>query len=190
MVAAERLKANQIETSVQSLKAIKKRSQGLTKFVESYKSIAKIPEPKLSTVRVKELFEQVHILLKKELESKNISFGFNVYPESLTLTADEKLVEQILINLMRNAIDASEGVVAPEVRLKAFESHGDVLIKVGDNGQGIPAENMDNIFVPFFTTKDTGSGIGLSFSRQIMRAHKGKILVSSEPGNTEFSLVF
>ena len=75
-----------------------------------------------------------------------LTFGFNVYPESLTLTADEKLVEQILINLMRNAIDASEGVVAPEVRLKAFESHGDVLIKVGDNGQGIPAENMDNIF--------------------------------------------
>jgi nitrogen fixation/metabolism regulation signal transduction histidine kinase len=188
--SADEIKDDQIETSVQSLKAIKKRSQGLAKFVESYRNIAKIPEPKLSTFPIKELFEQVHILLKKDLESKQVGFEFKIYPESLNLTADEKLMEQVLINLVRNAIDAVAESENPTVIMKAFESDDEVLLKVMDNGGGIPLENMDNIFVPFFTTKDTGSGIGLSFSRQIMRAHKGKILAFSQPGNTEFTLVF
>ena len=187
---AREVRDDEIKTSVESLKAIKKRSQGLTKFVESYRSIAKIPEPKLSTFSIKELFEQVHIFEKKDLESRKIAFQFHVYPESLMLTADEKLIEQVLINLVKNAMDALDGSQSPEINLKSFESEGNVIIKVQDNGGGIQVENIDNIFVPFFTTKDTGSGIGLSFSRQIMRAHKGKILVLSQPGETEFTLVF
>jgi len=157
---------------------------------KSYKSIAKIPEPKLSAFSIKGVFEQVHILLKRELESRGISFEFGVYPDALTLTADEKLLEQVLINLMRNAMEAVNGIDDPKIFLKAFESESDLLIKVIDNGEGISSENMENIFVPFFTTKEAGSGIGLSFSRQIMRAHKGKILAFSEPGNTELTLVF
>lgn len=187
---AKDINGTQVSTSLASLKAIQKRSDGLKRFVENYKSIAQVPEPKFSTFGIKELIEQVHILMKRDLEKFAIDFSFSVLPESLMLTADEKLLEQVLINLVKNAIQALEYQDNKSIEILAFEINGAPCIQVKDTGPGIAESEIDNIFLPFYTTKPEGSGIGLNLSKQIMRAHKGKLTVESGVGNTVFSLVF
>ena len=182
--------AVQASTPLASLKAIQKRSEGLKKFVENYKSIAKVPEPNFSSIRIKELIEQVHILMKRDLEKQAINFTFKVLPGSLMVTADEKLLEQVLINLMKNAMQAIAGQDIKSITIVAFEINGSPCIQVKDVGPGIAESEIDNIFLPFYTTKPEGSGIGLNLSKQIMRAHKGKLTVESKAGNTVFSLMF
>ncbi len=178
------------ETSLESLRAIQKRSEGLKRFVENYKSIAKIPEPKFSVIRIKELVEQVHILMKRDLEKESIDFSFNVLPDSLVITGDEKLLEQVLINLMKNAMQALTDQENKSLEITAFEVGTSPCIQVKDNGPGIAESEMDNIFLPFYTTRSEGSGIGLNLSKQIMRAHKGNLTVESRKGSTVFSLMF
>jgi len=188
MVSIDNLSDKEISQSILGLNAIKKRSAGLSRFVESYRSIANVPTPHLGEFKVKELFEQVEILLRKDMESHKVLFSMDVDPE-LSMIGDEKLIEQIMINLVKNAIDALDGT-DNRIELKAFKEESETILKVGDNGQGISPDELSNIFTPFYTTKEGGSGIGLSLSRQIMRAHKGKLMVKSVPGWTEFSLVF
>ena len=187
---AKDINGTQVSTSLASLKAIQKRSDGLKRFVENYKSIAQVPEPKFSTFGIKELIEQVHILMKRDLEKFAIDFSFSVLPESLMLTADENRLEQVLINLVKNAIQALEYQDNKSIEILAFEINGAPCIQMKDTGPGIAESEIDNIFLPFYTTKPEGSGIGLNLSKQIMRAHKGKLTVESGVGNTVFSLVF
>jgi signal transduction histidine kinase len=110
--------------------------------------------------------------------------------EDLRLNADEKLLEQVLINLINNAVYALQTIAKPEIQLVARSDHDTLFIEVHDNGTGIPGELIGSIFIPFFTTKEEGSGIGLSLSRQIMRVHGGSISVRSKPGETVFLLKF
>jgi two-component system nitrogen regulation sensor histidine kinase NtrY len=126
------------------------------------------------------------------MEGKNIRFSIEVEPAALELEADPELIEQVLINLLLNALQAVEGGETPEIWMKgALNERGRVLLQVIDNGPGIPPETIDKIFIPFFTTKKGGSGIGLSLSRQIMRLHRGMIHVHSVPGSpTVFTLTF
>lgn len=165
-----------------SLKTIHKRSTGLIHFVESYRNLTRIPKPKFTIVSVQQIFESVYKLLEKDLEMNGVKCVQDISPSSLELTADEELVEQVLINLVKNAMHSVADIADAKIVLKAFlDRRGRVAIQVIDNGPGILKDVIDKIFVPFFTTKKEGSGIGLSLSRQIMRMHGGSLTAQSEP---------
>lgn len=175
-----------------SLKTIAKRSTGLVHFVESYRNLTKIPKPKFDIIPIKEIFNNVHLLMEKDLTLKGIECVIDISPPSLELTADEELIEQVLINLVKNAIHALSDIDNAKIILKAFlDKRGRIAMQVIDNGPGILKEVIDKIFIPFFTTKPDGSGIGLSLSKQIMRVHGGTLTAQSEPNvKTSFTLRF
>jgi nitrogen fixation/metabolism regulation signal transduction histidine kinase len=176
----------------QALQTIQKRSKGLLHFVDAYRNLTLIHQPNFNIFSAKELFTRVEKLMRTNIAEKAVEFKMDIDPESLELTADPELIEQVLINLMLNALQAVEGQKKPKIELNAFlDSNGKIIIQIVDNGSGIPKENLEKIFIPFFSTKEGGSGIGLSLSRQIMRLHKGSISVNSEPHErTAFSLIF
>ncbi|MBN1144580.1 MAG: GHKL domain-containing protein [Bacteroidales bacterium] len=175
----------------EGLHAIRKRSKGLAAFVESYQSVYHLPLPVFTVISVKDLFTQVESLMKETLVNKQICLEINVLPDSLLLHADEKLICQTLINLLQNSVNALEQQTDKWILLKAFQVNDQVRITVSDNGKGIPPALLDSVFIPFFTTREKGSGIGLSLSREIMKLHSGGIRVHSEPGKeTTFTLIF
>ncbi len=176
------LEQEQIENALKGLQAIHKRSKGLSRFVDSYKSLSKIPEPVIGSVSINELFEHILTLMKKDIESHDIQIFSNVKPIDLEINADEKLIEQVLINLLKNAIEAGKDENDFKIELSGYGEKRIVKIEISDNGPGISSEVIDNIFVPFFTTKKDGSGIGLSLSKQILRKHGGNLEVMSEEG--------
>ncbi len=171
---------------------IENRSQKLMQFVENYRQLTRIPKPDFQIFPVKELLDVVLPLFRPIFQEKSIAFAQNINPSGIELTADRALVEQVLINLIKNAIEAVEKSENPEIRLEACLSDiGRPVIQTSDNGPGIEKHVLDKIFIPFFTTKPDGSGIGLSLSRQIMRLHGGTITVHSEPFvSTRFALRF
>ena len=158
------------------------------KFVARYRELLKVPQPDIGSVSVVDALQGVSTLLGDELAELN--FTTDVVPPSLEVQADSQLLDQVLLNLVRNAIDAMQGAESPLLELGARLDYGRVVIKVTDNGCGIADESIEQIFVPFFTTKRDGSGIGLSLSRQIMTAHGGDIVVNSDTDGTTVSLVF
>jgi nitrogen fixation/metabolism regulation signal transduction histidine kinase len=186
----EEINNKTIEDSVLGLKTIRKRSTGLSNFVETYKNVTQIPKANFSEFKVCHLFDHINTLLKNDLEQKSIEFKYNCNPNDIVVNADEKLIEQVLINLIKNASEALENCNKPTIDLDAELINDHILIKVSDNGKGISPEVLDNIFIPFFTTKEKGSGIGLSLSRQIMHLHGGNISVKSKVENTVFTLHF
>lgn len=188
----ETLKKEDLEDMYLSLQTISKRSAGLIKFVKEFRTLTHIPKPKLAEVPVKELLEELALLHKKELVDHGIVIGVDVSPANLFILADKTMIEQVLINLIKNAIQAFEDQPDKRIELKAYANEkGRAVISVKDNGSGIDAEALEKIFIPFFSTKKTGSGIGLSLSKQIMRQHEGNITVKSTLGEgTEFLLRF
>ncbi len=175
-----------------AIETIHKRSIGLLHFVESYRDLTRIPTPKFTIFPVRVLFDNLKGLMKEEMNRLKIECSASTTPENLELSADEQLIEQVLINLLRNAIQAVEKTEIPKIELKAFtDANGKIIIQMIDNGQGILPEVLDKIFVPFFTTKPKGSGIGLSLSRQILRLHGGTLTAHSQPDvQTVFTLKF
>ena len=175
-----------------AVNTIEKRSKGLLTFIENYRKLTRIPKPDFKIVSVKDLFERVEHLMKDQFEAHGIEFMRQMDPLSLELTADSALIEQVLINLCKNAVEALKGIAKPKIKLKAgTDGRGNPVIKVIDNGRGIPEDVAGRIFIPFFTTRPQGSGIGLSLSRQIIRLHKGTISVTSTPAEkTVFKLRF
>lgn len=178
-----------IETGIST---IKKRSEGLLKFAETYRNLSKITKANVAKVMVMELFEQVQQLMQPTIEKKKIELEVILRDPFLAVDADSDLVEQVLINLILNAMDAVKDQSHPKVILTAeTNSNGKGTIKVADNGSGIKSEILDKIFIPFFSTKKTGSGIGLSLCKQIMVLHKGNIQIQSNEGEgTVVSLLF
>ncbi len=175
----------------EGLSTIENRSKGLIKFIDAYREYTSLPKPVIVSVLLKDLIEKVAQLLKTELKKTNIDFQFVCGSEYLTIQADAEMIEQVLINLLKNAIEALTETEKPKLRLIGKYEENVVKIEVIDNGSGIIKEAIDNIFVPFYTTKRTGSGIGLSLSRQIMQMHNGSINVESEPDvETIFTLRF
>ena len=162
---------------------IQKRSEGLLKFAETYRNLNKITTLNLKKVYARDLFETLHVLMEPTLEQKNIEMDILLLDTDLALEADTNLIEQVLINLVVNAIDAVKDRGEPLITLSAYVGgNGKAIIKVSDNGMGMSPEVMDNIFIPFFSTKKTGSGIGLSLCKQILLLHKGNIQVQSAEG--------
>lgn len=181
-----------IEDIGSALKTIYKRSQGLSEFVSAYRNLTLIPKPKFKIFSIDELFSRVEQLMESKLKEHGIRLSWSVDPKTLELTADPGLIEQVLINIFLNAIDALTEKENPRIDLTAgLNDSGRIFIEVKDNGKGIVKEALDNIFIPFFTTKKKGSGIGLSLSRQIMKLHRGAISVqSSTKKGTAFTLKF
>jgi nitrogen fixation/metabolism regulation signal transduction histidine kinase len=175
----------------EGLSTIENRSKGLIKFIDAYREYTSLPKPKMSVVRLKDLIEKVAQLMKTELKKTNVNFNCECSSEYLTIQADVEMIEQVLINLLKNAIEALADNPDPQLRLIGRYDESAVKIEVIDNGPGIIKEALEHIFVPFYTTKRTGSGIGLSLSRQIMQMHNGSITVESEPHvRTVFTLRF
>lgn len=176
----------------QGLQTIHKRSTGLMHFVNTYRNLTRIPKPNFKIITVKNLFDNIVPLMDEEFKQSSISFDANVDPLNMNFSGDEELLEQVIINLLKNAIHALDGRPNPTINMKGYlNKRGRVTIQVSDNGEGILPEVLDKIFIPFFTTKPKGSGIGLSLSRQIMRLHGGSITASSQPDQgTTFTLTF
>ncbi|MCG8306264.1 MAG: ATP-binding protein [Cytophagales bacterium] len=175
-----------------AVQTIQRRSEGLIRFVNDFRSLTHTPEPKFQMVSVMELFDQISVLLKHEIESNSIQFIVNVTPQNLALSIDPELIQQVLINLIKNAVQALEDRENKIVELLAHQDEkNNTLFILKDNGPGIDEEAQTKIFIPFFTTKKSGSGIGLSLSRQIMRQHNASISVKSKiDEGTEFILRF
>jgi len=161
---------------------IKRRSEGLLKFTESYRSLNKITKLDLTKILVRNLFEDLNNLMSPTLEKKNIELEIILRDPTLAIEADINLIEQVLINLVVNAIEAVKDREVPNIILSAEIQNNKTLVKVTDNGLGMPPELLDKIFIPFFSTRKTGSGIGLSLCKQIMLLHKGNIQVQSSEG--------
>ncbi|WP_335740070.1 HAMP domain-containing sensor histidine kinase [Salegentibacter sp. T436] len=180
-----------IEDLNSGLTSIEKRSEGLLKFAKTYRSLSKITNINTEEIEIRALFENLENLLQAR-NAKNINLSFILSDQNLKVEADAYLLEQVLINLVLNAIEASKERPEPRINVYAEKnSDGQISISVSDNGTGIPEEIKDQIFIPFFTTKKEGSGIGLSLSKQIMTLHKGKIQLSSKPNiGTRINLIF
>jgi len=172
----------------EAVTTIARRSDGLMHFVSRYRELLKVPQPDYEAIIVADALKGVTVLMANEL--KGVALEIDVMPESLELHADRQLLDQVLLNLVRNAVDAIKDVASPELRLSGKLDFGRVMLRIRDNGPGIPEEAVDQIFIPFFTTKRDGSGIGLSLCRQIMTAHRGEIVVKSDAGGTTVSLLF
>ena len=180
---AEELKGQPLEHIKKSIGVIQKRSEGLLAFTETYRKLTRVPPPSFQIVDTRKLIDEVAILMENDLQKNNIAFEKVFRTEKLQVKGDPNLLEQVLINLVKNALEASLEVEDPKIRITIFNTNeGKLCIEVADNGSGIPEEKMEQIFIPFYTTKATGSGIGLSLSRQIMRMHKGSLELQSKEG--------
>lgn len=176
----------------QCLHTISRRSDGLIRFVNDFRNLTAISVPQLSRFSVNELLLEMKTLMREQLAQKHVKIKVDVPQERLLLSADSSMIEQVLINLIKNASEAVQEQAEPKIILHAYlDERSRISIEVADNGSGMTPEALTKIFIPFYSTKKSGSGIGLSLSRQIMRLHKGSISVQSELGKgTRFILRF
>jgi nitrogen fixation/metabolism regulation signal transduction histidine kinase len=165
----------------EGLDTISNRSKGLVNFVNAYRDYTNIPIPEKELVRVQDLFENVLNLMKEELKSQSVFVKTELHPKELEIQCDRDQISMILINLIKNASESMQKLADRQIILRCV-SQGDmgIRIEVEDHGPGIVPEALERIFVPFYTTKKTGSGIGLAISRQIMNLHRGSLVVESE----------
>lgn len=192
LVLPEEVDETTIRTTAKGLNVIKEQGIGLMQFVESYRKLSGLPKPVKKVFRVEDLFDRIKILYASLDGTEKLAFTVKLNSPELKLFADENLVAQVLVNLLKNAVQANEKNPSGRIQLVAEINLNQLPeIRVTDNGSGIPAEIKDQIFVPFFTTRENGSGIGLSLSRQIMQLHGGTLQVNSIPGKeTTFKMVF
>jgi two-component system, NtrC family, nitrogen regulation sensor histidine kinase NtrY len=191
-VSSDRISDKTIATTLQGLNVIKEQGKGLMSFVESYRKLTRVPEPEKKLFKVADLMHRVQILYNSLDRSDKTDLSVSLANPDLVIFADQNLISQVLINLLKNALESNESNDTGMIKIVASEgsnNHPDICVI--DNGPGITEENIDEIFVPFFTTRLNGSGIGLSISRQIMKAHGGNLKVRSVPGKeTVFCLSF
>jgi len=184
--------AKTIATTLQGLNVIKEQGNGLMSFVESYRKLTRVPEPVKKLFKVSELMRRVQVLYNSLEMSGSSDLSISLANPELEIFADQNLISQVLINLLKNALEANENNADTKIRIvvsDCLNNHPEICVI--DNGSGITADNLDEIFVPFFTTRQNGSGIGLSISRQIMKVHGGNLKVKSVPGKeTVFCLSF
>ena len=181
-----------VQNTIRGLKVINEQGIGLIRFVETYRKLTRLPEPVRSAVRIGELVENTVMLYRQELEEKMVRVSLHAAKSDMELSIDEKLISQVLINLVKNAAEALEGREEAGIRIECRENENrQAEVLVIDNGPGIAPDMIDEIFIPFFTTRENGSGIGLSLSRQIMRLHNGSLKVRSIPEReTVFTMTF
>jgi two-component system nitrogen regulation sensor histidine kinase NtrY len=171
---------------------VARRSDSLMQFVDSYRQITRLAPPEKKRIRMADLFDTVVRLARAECPRDDVEFSIEVSPKELDVYADRDLLEPVLINLLRNAWQATESARTGKVSLKGrFNRRHNIVIEIADNGKGVPASLANKIFVPFYTTKESGSGVGLALARQVMIAHGGFIRVgNNDSGGATFSLTF
>lgn len=175
----------------EALKTIIRRSQGMLSFVEEYRKLSQLPAPEKSLISVNALFEDVIQLMLQEADSRGVQIHNRLSQSRLAIMADKKMIEQVLINLIKNAFHALDRHKKASIELSAELQEEGTMLHVKDNGEGIDPDLLSQIFVPFFTTRKSGTGIGLSLSKNIMKSHGGDLKVQSKPGEgTLFSLCF
>lgn len=180
-----------IDKTIEGLNIIEERGKGLINFVNNYRKLSSLPQPNKTTISVQKLLNQSKDLFLEEIENKNIELKINTTPKELMLNADKDQIMQILINLVKNSIQATQNQNNGKIHLSAYKNNSITKLVIRDNGKGIQKDILGDIFIPFYTTKETGSGIGLSISKQIMKMHEGTISVSSILNErTEFTLIF
>jgi nitrogen fixation/metabolism regulation signal transduction histidine kinase len=186
------LEEESVEDLRDGLNTIENRSKGLVRFVDAYRDYTTIPKPKFANISLSKLFDHINHLLGAEMKSLEIEFIISLTPEDLVITADKELIEMVIINLIKNAKEALVEKGEGKVELRGrIDTNRRAIIEVKDNGPGIIKEALDRIFIPFYSTKRDGSGIGLALSRQIMQLHHGSLTVKSEPDiYTIFTLQF
>lgn len=174
------------ELMPRAMQTIHRRSKGLVDFVNNYQKLTRIPTPVIAEFQMKEMMDDISHLMRAD----GLRFSCIIDDEQMAVEADRALLEQVIINLIRNACEAAQPKSNPQVDVHISKSqYQRPIIRISDNGQGILPEVMDKIFVPFFTTKPAGSGIGLSICRQIVNLHGGTLTVDSEPDvGTEFTI--
>ncbi|MBC3765640.1 sensor histidine kinase [Neptunicella marina] len=182
----------QLQDAKDALMTVHRRSQNLMDFVANYRSLTHLPAPVMKSCQLSGLFQQVTVLATSQWQNQGINLHVEVEPPELSIAADHNLLEQMLINLLKNAEQALIDVKGASVWLKAYVNvRGRCIIEVADNGPGIAPQIADKVFVPFYTTKKDGSGVGLALTRQIMLAHGGHVkLATSSAGGALFSLIF
>ena len=176
----------------QAVGTVARRSNSLMQFVGNYRKLTHIPKPQKQSFVVSQWLDEVMLIMSQNWQSMSIQYSTSVQPDTLTLTADKDMVTQVLINLLQNAAQALIGQSQPTLTVKAYVNvRGRLMIEVADNGMGIADDVADKIFIPFFTTKREGSGVGLALTRQIMLAHGGNVRMTTEPGKGScFTLTF
>lgn len=184
------IEASQLkENTINGLHVISETGKGLISFVESYRKFTRIPKPEREYVDMNEFIHRMVILCSMEPYFENVTIDTEIHPENVKVFADPNMLGQVLLNIMKNAIQAMQGKKNSKLHVRVEAAANQTQIKITDNGPGIEPEILNEIFVPFFTTKTEGTGIGLSIARQIMRTHGGNIKVSSIPGKeTTFTL--
>ncbi|MEZ5071834.1 MAG: ATP-binding protein [Bacteroidales bacterium] len=170
-----------VKDALRSASIIEERSGGLIQFIEQYKKLTGLPPARIERISANDLFARLEGLLEADLRAEGIGLEIRC-PRSLHLQADPNLMDQVLINLVKNAREALKNRKDGLIRLQGRKENNGVVLCVEDNGEGIPPDRLEQVFVPFFSTRDEGSGIGLSLCRQIVRLHGGEIRVDSEPG--------
>lgn len=175
-----------------AITTVARRSDSLTQFVDSYRQISRMAPPEKTRVRLGDLFESAGKLAKAEWPNSHAEFKIEVIPSELDVYADRDLLEPVLLNLLRNAWQSTVNVEKPKIDLQGrLNKRSNVVIEISDNGPGVPDAIAKKVFVPFFTTKESGSGVGLALARQVMIAHGGFIRLSrNESGGATFSLTF
>ena len=168
----------------EALKAINSRSESLNRFIQNFRNLTLPNLPEFKEIRVKQLLQQVETLFSPILAKNRATLSLSVAPEELTITADPRLMEQLLIILLQNAMESLCSGREKQISIDASLHENKVQLVVKDNGDGIPLEVMEQMFTPFFTTKPNGSGVGLSLARQIMNLHHGTINTESKTGET------
>jgi len=188
--ALKEITSEHIGDALKSVDVIEDRSRGLIDFVERFRSLTDVPSLKRISFPLSKLMDHIAVLFSKDLNARNVMLKIVIEPENLMLTADERLLEQVMINLVKNSLEALHDPGGEIIVRANSDLQHNIIIQVIDNGIGIESTALGSVFVPSYTTKENGSGIGLSITRQIIHMHRGTIGVKSVPGKeTIFKIV-
>ena len=191
MIPLTRLKEREIEDIKTGLDTIHRRATGLSIFLDAYSNLYRVPDLQLKPALVQDLLDRIALLFKEQFNKGKISFSILCNDPELKIEMDERMIEQVLINLVKNSLDAVKEKKDRSIDLYAEVRDRLPVIGVKDNGEGIPTDQLESIFIPFYSTKEGGTGVGLSFSQHVMRLHYGQLKVNTSPGlGTDFQLVF
>ncbi len=191
-IPVQEITGKHVENIIHGLEVIENTGSGLMRFVEDYRKLTKVPSPVFKSISIDNWLNAIRLLMRDKLYEEKINLRIVKKGSRNELIGDEKLLNQVMINILNNAVDALKDIDHKKITISITENNlGRLKISISDNGKGIPPEELEKIFIPFYTTKEKGSGIGLSLSRKIMRLHRGSISVSSQPAEkTTFILGF
>lgn len=174
--------------AVRGLQIIRSQSERLMEFTESFRHLSYLPEPQKKIFSFTALLQNLSVLLESDFAGRSIHFELHSFPSSIEMDGDENLLSQVLLNLLKNSMQALEGQTDGEISITVLQKER-LCVEITDNGPGIPSDIQEQVFIPFFTTKSEGMGIGLSLCQQIIRQHGGRLFIKeSRPGRTVFCI--